>query len=535
MAAMVDGLPQGVLPFNNYLGNTLGMPNTVIQALNNQGLDTLLSLRSLNDTDVSEAAKAAKAPGGVIINPAWAPGLMGVPQFINNPGVTVGFIYIKRLRQLRYYLFHLRRVQRDFVPAEATLQRLDDLWPRSEAETKEEKKLELPDKLSSVDMVRKATEDLDDYLEKKRGKDGVLLAYVVRMTVDLPEVTVGEVDAGYGIPSLDDEMIRRARHEGDSFNADNAVVWDVIRHITHGGPGWNWVSSYANAKNGRSAYMALKSHYLGSDFQKRVKSQADKIMDSTFYDGKARNFTFEKYCERLNGAFTDMEQTGEPVVESRKVRIFLNGITDETLASAKSTVLATDHLNATFTAAVNFISQFVEIRGSHSKSTSMRQVSALNRGGSGGRDGGRDGGRGRGRGRGRFGGGQFSGGRYHGGRGRGGGGGGNRYNRQQRNYSDYMPRHQWDSLTPAQQQERRQRRAAEQQAREIASVAAMNAANAALYNAARNPPAPPAIQFQLPPPPANANTNTTQISALSTDDPTNAGDMMSQRRSNRRS
>jgi hypothetical protein len=64
-------------------------------------------------------------------------------------------------------------------------------------------------------------------------------------------------------------------------------------------------------------------------------------LDDTFFDGKARTFTFEKYCERLNHAFTDLEQSGETVDVERKIRIFLRGITDPTLEAAKNQVLAT--------------------------------------------------------------------------------------------------------------------------------------------------------------------------------------------------
>jgi hypothetical protein len=55
-----------------------------------------------------------------------------------------------------------------------------------------------------------------------------------------------------------------------------------------------------------------------------------------------------------------LESTGELVFEGRKVRVILQRIMDSRLDSAKSQVLATPALKATFERAFNFISQFID-------------------------------------------------------------------------------------------------------------------------------------------------------------------------------
>ena len=98
------------------------------------------------------------------------------------------------------------------------------------------------------------------------------------------------------------------------FPQDTIKVWDVIRHIYHGGPAWSWVSRYARQDNGRDTYLALKGHYLGEAYISRMHTRADKMMKTAFYDRRSRNFTYEKYCEILIQAFNDIEETGEDVV-----------------------------------------------------------------------------------------------------------------------------------------------------------------------------------------------------------------------------
>jgi hypothetical protein len=75
-------------------------------------------------------------------------------------------------------------------------------------------------------------------------------------------------------------------------------------------------------------------------------------------------FTFEKYCERLNNAFTDSEQSGETVDVERKIRILLRDITDPMLEAAKNQVLATADVRRTFESAVNYIAQFADHKSS---------------------------------------------------------------------------------------------------------------------------------------------------------------------------
>jgi hypothetical protein len=214
--------------------------------------------------------------------------------------------------------------------------------------------------MKGIDNVRQTLEDINHYLERLRGIDGAPLAYIVRPTVDAPN----EATQQFGLPTFDGDLIARARHEGTAYQQDNKLVWTMLRSVFHGGPGWNWISSYARAMNGRAAYLAVKSHYLGEAFQSHIRAAADKILDDTFFDGKARTFTFERYCERLNHAFTYLEQSGETVDAERKIRIFLRGIIDPTLEAAKNQVLATTTLRTPFESAVNYIAQFADRKSS---------------------------------------------------------------------------------------------------------------------------------------------------------------------------
>jgi hypothetical protein len=149
----------------------------------------------------------------------------------------------------------------------------------------------------------------------------------------------------YVEPTFADKLVCHAKHEGNpSYQGVNQALWSVICKLATGGFAWSWVSSCARSQNGREAYLQLTTHYLGKSLQDKIQSDANKILENTFYDGKARNFTFEAYCMRLKQVFTGLAECGNELQESCKVQVFLNGLRAPELVEAKTMVIASNHL-----------------------------------------------------------------------------------------------------------------------------------------------------------------------------------------------
>jgi hypothetical protein len=87
-------------------------------------------------------------------------------------------------------------------------------------------------------------------------------------------------------------MINRAPHTATHYQRDIIAVWNTI---THEGLGRSWVNEYQRSCNGRLAYLAMKTHYLGDQFVAILRATADNILETAFFDGKYRSFTFERY------------------------------------------------------------------------------------------------------------------------------------------------------------------------------------------------------------------------------------------------
>ena len=71
----------------------------------------------------------------------------------------------------------------------------------------------------------------------------------------------------------------------------------------------------------------------------KIKSKADKILENAYFDGKVRNFTLENYCKNLKRAFTDLDECGDELTDSCKVRIFMRGLCAQTYRRPSTTSL----------------------------------------------------------------------------------------------------------------------------------------------------------------------------------------------------
>lgn len=455
-----------------YMTDTLGIDAPIRDAIIAEGVTNITDLATLSDDEVKSICTNIRKPGGTTENPVYVAAVaaggaaavdVNIPQRIPNPGIAVPLPKEKLLRQVAYLGAHFKKIQRAFNTGSATIARLNAMWLYKTRVEEEDNDVDLPDKLVKVDNIRQVLENIDHYLRTKRGVHGSPLAYITRPLEGLPAN-----DPGFATPSIDEELIDRTEHAGDTFTTDNAAVWSVIRHVTHDGPGWNWVSSHARRLNGRNAYFALRSHYMGTSYEQLMKSNADKILETAYYDGRSRNFTFESYSERLNRAFTDLAEVGEDVPQDRQVRIFLKGIRAPNLQVPKSVVMSNSTLRSSFILARDYLSEFKNETENIESAARGRSINAVN---SSGRGGGRSSGRGRG-------------GRHssRGGRGRGDGRGGRSGRSGGRGRSSvddmtdrYYPPHEWDTLTHEQQQRVRDLRADRDRRRGV--VAATNTRN----------------------------------------------------------
>jgi hypothetical protein len=332
-----------------------------------------------------------------------------------------------------------------------------------EAQGEKESDVKLPDKFKITSKWIVFSEAVDTYLNRLRGQGRIPLNYVTR-SIENPE-------PGTIYQTEQEMMIATTPLTGDQYDLDNERVYGIIKQLILEGPAWSYVTDVIDrARNGRAAWLALRSHYEGESFLNKQKEETYKMIENVHYKGERTTFTFEHFTGILTKGYNDLQRYGEPVLEAKKVRDLLSKISDPKLESAKQAVRINAQYKNNFDLAINFLAESVETLD-RSKVRMVAETQshvhfAHGRGGRNNTQSGRTGGRTT-RGRGRFG----RGTRNHGGHGRGGRGRGR--GKSDESTNNYIPPSEWNAMSPQQRQTFLQARAASR-INAMSSVVSMN-------------------------------------------------------------
>ena len=143
---------------NAYLRNVLeidaSLANSPLRrAIVTQGINNFDTLRNKHEDRLGTIFSTIRRPGGQVPNPAH-PG-----QFIRNNGQNLSAQDELRIRQLVFAARYFWFVQRNFAPAQATLQNLESLWEFKEAQDEHDNTaIAPPGRLTSVRNMRQTIE-----------------------------------------------------------------------------------------------------------------------------------------------------------------------------------------------------------------------------------------------------------------------------------------------------------------------------------------------------------------------------------------
>jgi ribosomal protein S13 len=195
---------------------------------------------------------------------------------------------------------------------------------------------------------------LKNYLSTIRGASQVPLSYVLR---DISESKKG--------PYLDSQnhttrLVKEAVLKGPVFQADNRVVFQIIKACTLSTPSWDWIRSFNAKEDGRAAFAKLSKQYDGDGEIIKRRAQADQILKEVHYKCE-HTFPFESFVTKLKGCFEVMAECDEPYTERAKVQLMCEriGCENGNVKTIKVLVMADPVLSHDFDRAASKISEIV--------------------------------------------------------------------------------------------------------------------------------------------------------------------------------
>ena len=235
---------------------------------------------------------------------------------------------------------------------------------------------------------------VENYLDSRTGKSGVPLSNVIRPSDVDPAEAPDEYTRAMWAASFDTQQ----------FKDDNCEVYHLFKDLLTKTEGATWFKKVTGG-DGRAAHMLLREHYVGKAHDTRRTAAANAKLETLFWKSEA-SFSFEKYLTRLNKAFKELEDAGQPLWETQKVTHLLKGIQNDDIQVQTTIGIVCNSFLSDFDGARLTLSRTVSSRNASIESYKQkRRIGAVDT-----RGGGTRGGRGRGRqSRGRGGGGRDSG------------------------------------------------------------------------------------------------------------------------------
>ena len=458
------------------IGFTNGADDNIVDA---QGIDSVRELGYLNDEDVINLCKTIRRPGGHLPNPAYVAGGAMNPT-IPYTGIMVSQRAETNMQLASYTVRHHNRISR---ATNVTAMNPTSIRRLRELKIKEDSRDGDPPTAPTIDPKNwpKTMDALQDYFCCVLGETKAPLAYIIRDVATVPDEADDAPD-NYDTP--ENEMIARMPHQdaqGDdlpTYIHDRSKVWQTMSEVCRDDKCWTYVKPFQRSRDGRGAFQALHTHYLGANHVNNMASVAEAKLAQAKYYGEKRRYNFESYISTLNEQFqvlNNLKRYGYAGIdEASKVRRLNSGIKTEKLNAPKAQIMSNRALQDNFDDAVGLYQDFIA-QSKPSHDNDEFNVSGFEGGGGG------SGGGGRGKGGGKY----YDkkgrgGGRGGGGRGRGKGGG----DRKRKQGGDVEDRHyspaEYAELNSDQKSKLRSLRIARDAAPDTKSAAAIMAQIACL-------------------------------------------------------
>jgi len=139
----------------------------------------------------------------------------------------------------------------------------------------------------------------DAFIHKLRDTStsrGFSLAYLVDTTVR-PVTHGNSALLESDIIDLEEEDVFETKtiHFGSSYRGDNKKLWNMLEAALLNSDPYNMIAQFFRTKDGRKAWIALKSHYEGEDYVLQIREEAMSRLKTVHYRGETRNFKWENY------------------------------------------------------------------------------------------------------------------------------------------------------------------------------------------------------------------------------------------------
>ena len=307
--------------FTAFVTNTLGVDQAVVRALIHNFVATFEELLVVTDDDIDTFVKDTHSANSA----------RSAAQ-----RVQIGTLVSQGLKSV---LFELKdREICDSLPDANILERINadqlKVTRKNRADAKGHEKMRKAQSHPEMEVPKLTPTNWDEFdlaftaaVRRQNAIIGIPLDYLLRPS------DVGNYQGAWA--TREEKIKNCAVVRGQAFEDDSETLYNLlVQHIGSTGTGSNMVAKYKKVKNGRKAYLELKSHFKTASYEETKASAAQTVLKNAHFDG-ARRFTLQNYYDLITKAFVDLDEAGSvyALSEAQKINTFENGLREQTVIS----------------------------------------------------------------------------------------------------------------------------------------------------------------------------------------------------------
>jgi hypothetical protein len=319
----------------------LGMADAAAEAVLDNGVDCLSEFMALTDEDVSLLVRSIRKPGGA------------------DKGQALPIVIERRLKGFWWSCHFKSMTARDPAASDMTVAIAEE-WAKKSVLMKDPKDATG----DGIDISKyqenwpKIFEHLDDWIGQHYGTSTKVPLLFLCRKEENPQAEVFDPSSNY--KSLREELIVRCPMWVDYdvndpvlrpayYEVENMKLWEVLHKIFQATPCYQYMKTFSKAKDGRGAYLALKSQYLGPNNANNMAQATTTKLDQLRYTGENRRWNMQRYvtahveCYNILDGLKEYGFSG--MDEATRVRKFVTGIKTDKLDAIRAAILANPSLS----------------------------------------------------------------------------------------------------------------------------------------------------------------------------------------------
>ena len=258
----------------------MSISNAKVQQLANEGINTANNMIDFDKDTLLQIADNFRRPGGRIPDPT--------PGAANGATITTPpFVFRSKSKKrllvacnlVRFYGIIGRPPTATNIQWTPNMRNFGEQW-KDPMERRQDNDPETP-KISKALPIIRWTEAFRDHLHRCIGVQNIPLVYVVREDIGVlavcpPQATDQSYSEEHG--SIEEDPIQQSSHTRGLDSDDSALVYYKLEEATHSTSYMDSIKPSQRRKYGRSAFMALTSHYDGAEkWEAEIKQQENLL------------------------------------------------------------------------------------------------------------------------------------------------------------------------------------------------------------------------------------------------------------------